>query len=217
MSGKQHLVCGYTIVALSYAGLKITEEKMIQGADFDILQKTGISILQSACEIMNPRVWWLFPFCFCLFAFGLLFPDIDNPKSLIGRYCYAPIEHRTWIHTLWFFLLCSLPALFFYRIFNPVGLVFLWFAFGVFLHLFTDSFSKCGVCWLYPISKYRYYGTNGAKIKKHHVFILYTGDTSAWILCTVFVMLTLFVYYNHRVLLLSTIVSDLKSLFSATL
>lgn len=119
---------------------------------------------------------------FCLYFIGGLFPDVDTKTSLLGRLFYIPVEHRTWTHTI-YLPFCLLVLSWFCR---PL----FYFAFGMLVHLFWDSLSKGGVCFFYPFSQYRYFGSNGAKIKKGHKFYLYvTGKLSEKILLT---MLSLF-------------------------
>lgn len=99
-----------------------------------------------------------------LFILGSLLPDIDSPESLVGRFIYLPFEHRTWTHTIWVVLILGLASIK-YRLLAIVCLAY-------FLHLCFDSLSKCGVCWIYPISKYRKYGSH-AKVKEGHKLHLY--------------------------------------------
>lgn len=80
------------------------------------------------------------------YVLGLLIPDCDNEDSIISRIIYLPLGHRTWTHTVWAVLLFFIPGLFY----KPL----LGLAAGIFVHIFFDSFSKSGVCWLYPLTKY---------------------------------------------------------------
>lgn len=107
--------------------------------------------------------------CYLLFLFGTLLPDIDSPDSLIGRFVYIPIEHRTWTHTIWF------VAVFFVGGYHIIW--FVWIGLGYLFHLFWDNLSVCGVCFFYPFSNYIKYD-NGAKIKKNHVGFYHTGEQS---------------------------------------
>lgn len=102
---------------------------------------------------------------------GTLLPDIDSENSTLGRYIHIPIEHRTYTHTLWVVIPFVIVGVLWFR---PL----MWLAFGYIMHLFFDSFSQCGVCWLYPITRYVSYGS-GAKCKQHHFIKLYrTGSAS---------------------------------------
>lgn len=105
---------------------------------------------------------------FCLFPFnleglagviiGAIFPDIDTPHSILGRFNVFSyfMKHRGITHTL-------------------VGmLAFAWlvnaifpnisdgFIFGYFTHLVADSLTPTGIMWLYPYRK-NYYGIFGKK------------------------------------------------------
>lgn len=101
---------------------------------------------------------------------GTLVPDIDNRNSLLGRYVYLPLKHRTWTHCF-VPLLLLLPVCFA----SPLGLCFY---FGYLLHLLEDSFSAGGICWFYPFQRFREYASgafvaNGHKLKAYH-----TGKSS---------------------------------------
>lgn len=113
---------------------------------------------------------------------GTLMPDIDNENSTIGRFIHIPIEHRTWTHTIWVVLIFAVIGIWVRPVF--------WFAMGYFVHLFWDSFSACGVCWCYPITKYVSY-SSGAKVKKGHFLKLYwAGKTSETVVTVVITVLT---------------------------
>lgn len=112
-----------------------------------------------------------------MFILGSLLPDTDNEGSSLTPVIRLPFEHRTWTHTMWAVCLLLLPV-FWYR-------VLFWLAFGYFLHLFWDSLSYCGVCYFYPISKYRVYAS-GAKVKINHPCKVYrVGATSETVLMAV--------------------------------
>lgn len=86
---------------------------------------------------------------------GSLLPDIDSPKSTIGR-CVYPISwlinklfgHRTITHDIVTISLIALLTIFM----NPsIALYGFWL--GYLGHLFLDSFNYRGVAALYPINK----------------------------------------------------------------
>lgn len=106
-----------------------------------------------------------------LYVLGTLLPDVDNRRSMLGRFVYIPVGHRTFTHSIWpviAFLVLSIR-------FRPA----FWLASGYALHLFWDSFSACGVCWFWPFSKYRSY-PGGAKVKARRVLLglYHAGETS---------------------------------------
>ena len=119
---------------------------------------------------------------------GTILPDIDSEDSMISRllHIHIPIEHRTWLHAIYVpFLFCVIGAKF------PL---FGYLSFGYFVHLIMDSMSNCGICWFYPISKYRNYGR--AKVKKVHYVKLYrTNSVSEGIFVGVFITITVIVDY----------------------
>lgn len=122
-----------------------------------------------------------------LFFLGVLLPDIDSQGSILGKIIYIPIRHRTWTHTIWV-------------VFLFLGLSFLWPGFfwiaaGVVCHLIIDSVSNQGVCWFYPISKYRYY-PGGAAVKKKHVLKFYrTGSKMESVVCGIYVVLGILIFF----------------------
>lgn len=125
--------------------------------------------------------------CLILFLLGAYLPDIDSPTSALGRYIPFPVQHRTWTHTIWVIVLLMVLSYFF----RPL----IWLTWGYFIHVFIDSFSRAGVCWFYPISKYRRYG-NGAFVKEKHVFKIYRGGApSEYVVMTLICVLAVFVVY----------------------
>lgn len=171
MSGEQHLTSGVT---LSVLGVAMYMDIMNTWTD----EKT-LDVIETVREFIIPSNFILIPFCIAGLLLGLLMPDCDNPKSLLGRYFHIPIEHRTWLHTIWFVLILALPGLLF-KPFFCVGI-------GAYLHLLCDAPSKCGICWLFPNYKRVGYG----KVKKGHYIYLYDSEPVAWILCGVILTFTI--------------------------
>lgn len=121
-----------------------------------------------------------------LFGLGTLLPDVDSQGSILGRVVYLPIRHRTWTHSIW-------PLLVLFALsFAWIG--FFWIALGMFFHLLMDSVSRQGVCWFYPISKYRYY-SGGAAVKVKHLLKFYrTGSKMEKFVCYTYVVLCVCVF-----------------------
>ena len=119
-----------------------------------------------------------------LFALGSLLPDIDSRSSALGRYVHLPVKHRTLTHTAWVVALLVLLGIRFR--------VFIWLAFGYFLHIFYDGLSNAGIAWFWPLSRYITY-PSGAVIKKGFRFKLYrTGDASETLIVCLICGLCLF-------------------------
>lgn len=83
---------------------------------------------------------------------GSLFPDIDTPYSVLGKFNLFAyfMKHRGRTHTIpgWIIASC-LAYLFMGR--------FVWgFAYGYGLHLLMDTLTPMGIMWLYPYSM-KYY------------------------------------------------------------
>ena len=104
---------------------------------------------------------------FALTALGALMPDVDSPTSTLGRYVHLPVRHRTWTHTIWAVMLLFVSAKY------VPALV--WAALGYLFHLCMDSLSSAGVCWFYPLERYRTFA-NGAFYKPGHKLKLYGYD-----------------------------------------
>lgn len=168
MMGRSHLITGVCALEHAYAaGILINRT--------NIVPLTAVKeAVQSYLGITGPSVTLMLPFLGAYFV-GVLFPDIDNPKSILGKIVHIPVEHRTWLHAVYLYLLSAALGWFW-----PV---FGWLALGAFVHLFWDSFSVCGNCWFYKIlSDYRRY-PGGAKVKKGHKLKLYrAGEWSEYLL-----------------------------------
>lgn len=115
-----------------------------------------------------------------LFWLACFLPDIDQPNSTFGQRFYIPCKHRTWTHTIWAASLFLIPG-----IWLPP---FFWIGYAYMLHLIVDAFSRGGVCFFYPISKYVDY-PSGAHVKKHHIFKLYKpGGSSETVICVLLII-----------------------------
>jgi len=105
--------------------------------------------------------YWFLASCF----FGCILPDIDHPKSLLGR-TFFPISrylnknhgHRTLTHSL-IFILCS--TLVFYLILRGINFWFpidfgnmtYFFFTGILSHSLFDMTTEMGVLFLYPFKR----------------------------------------------------------------
>lgn len=179
MMGRSHLITGVCALEHAYVASVLIDRAdnpvltKIQYQTQDYLGLTNLAALSKAA----------LPLYIAVFLLGVLLPDIDNPKSLLGRIVHVPVKHRRWFHAIYFYL----PLL-------PLGFVhpmFGWLFFGVFVHLFWDSFSAMGNCWFYKIlSDYKEY-PGGAQIKKGHRLKLYhAGAWSEYLLLFVIVAAT---------------------------
>lgn len=149
----------------SYLGMPY----IMKGID-SLSQIQGVADLAKVISVAGTALLFL-----AAYFIGTLLPDIDNPKSTLGRFFKLPVKHRTWFHAIYIYLvIAGLGFL------NPL---FSWLFLGVFVHLFWDSFSAMGNCWFYKIlSDYREY-PGGAKVKKGHKIKLYhAGEWSEYLL-----------------------------------
>lgn len=128
--------------------------------------------------------------CILLFLLGTLLPDTDSPNSILGKFIYVPVEHRTWTHSIW-------PVIVLFGVSIFIHILF-WVGLGYLLHLLWDSLSNGGICYFYPISKYKGYG-NGAKVKQKHIFKLYkVGSISEYILVGLVVVFTVYFTFKYN-------------------
>ena len=105
-------------------------------------------------------------------ALGSLLPDIDEPKSLMGRWVphlsrlvKGTVGHRTLTHSVWpLFLLSGLAYLSWGRVWFPFVLGL---AIGTWLHVLEDKASRSGVVLLWPLVKYNY-SKRGLQYAPHH-------------------------------------------------
>ena len=120
-----------------------------------------------------------------LLMFGSLLPDIDSKSSVLGRFLYVPVQHRTWTHSVWFVIPLLLLG-----IIHPV-LRFIWV--GCLLHILADEFSRGGVCFLYPVHTYKRYDSGAFVARGHKVKLYHTGQKSEIICVVCFVVISFLV------------------------
>lgn len=193
MMGRNHIVTG--ICALEHVRavgvlLERTGNRfLIHGLEV-VADKMGLGQIGTFDRfLVADKVTFHMNILLLVYFLGVLLPDIDNPNSILGQFIHIPVRHRTWIHSIYPYLIPGILA--------PFHPVFFWLTFGVFVHLFWDSFSKMGNCWFYKLlSDYREY-PNGAKIKKGNHLVLYrTGEWSEYLVTFMVAVLTviLFIY-----------------------
>ena len=113
-------------------------------------------------------------FVFLVTLFSSL-PDIDHPKSKIGRKLFFiswPIslvfKHRGFFHSIF-------PPLILFFVFNSLNISFLAFsiALGYISHLIGDSLTKEGINFLHPISTFKIKGIiSTGKLLETMIFLL---------------------------------------------
>lgn len=173
LNGKNHIVTGFASLLLFDGSLNIVDyvfKTDIRNTVFEFVFRKPdfLNDLSGLGGIITSGVSYLF--CFILFLFGVLFPDSDQENSMMGKHFYIPVRHRTWTHTIWFILPSAVAA-----VFLPY---FVWIAYGCFIHILIDSWSRGGVCWFYPISQYKTYASGAQIKKKHWAYLYHTGKTS---------------------------------------
>lgn len=184
MMGHNHIITG--VCALEHVYVVDT---LIRRMENPFLLQ-GLDIVYGKLGIVMPLEMWkdmqvhMLPMFLAAYIIGVLFPDVDNPNSILGKVIYVPVEHRTWIHAIYLYTASFIAGM----IIHPA---FLWFTFGVFIHLFWDSFSKMGNCWFYKLlSDYKRY-PGDAKIKKGNHLVLYkAGEWTEYLVTFIVVALT---------------------------
>lgn len=86
---------------------------------------------------------------------GSLLPDLDHPRSTLGRRIFGAstlgLKHRGWMHSL-------VGLIIFATLFAAINSKLVpGITFGYFLHLLADTLNPAGIPWLYPISRKRVY------------------------------------------------------------
>lgn len=183
MLGKNHLITNIASTAIIFSGITFlaARPETNQLNEIAIAAKNYFIPLEENADMFNKIIF--FALSFLGFWIGTYLPDIDSPSSKFGKIIHLPFKHRTWTHAVWF------PLFLFILSFNINFLA--WMCLGYVLHLFWDSLSSCGVCWLYPLSQYREY-PNGAIVKKGHKIKLYkVGDITEKILIFTIVFLAI--------------------------
>ena len=181
MKGKNHVISGLSTI-LAIDGTVGLVSKLMNNDLYTNMHTTiaNFSFIDATINnVINGIITAVI--CIILYIIGCLIPDIDQEKSTLGRFIHIPVDHRTWTHTIWMVILLAIPAIFAH--------CFVWLAFGCAVHIFWDSLSKGGICWFYPISKYKTW-SSGAQIKnKHFIYLYHTGDITETIL-TIFTGIT---------------------------
>lgn len=115
---------------------------------------------------------------------GSLFPDIDHPYSLIGRYLpfarLFNLKHRGFTHSLFGLVIFSgIVSLF--SIDWGIG-----FFIGYLAHLLADSLTPTGVAWFYPVVK-----------DKKNFLRIRTGSFFEYLLSWFFIIFSLGMYLRQ--------------------
>lgn len=107
-----------------------------------------------ALKIFSPDNLILF---FILVLIGSILPDVDNPKSKIGKKIKVIgflFEHRGFFHSLLFLAVIYIISILFFR--NNYFILPL--VIGYSSHLFIDCFNHIGIMPLHPLSRFRIRG-----------------------------------------------------------
>lgn len=93
---------------------------------------------------------------FILVLIGACLPDIDHPKSKLGKY-FKPIgwlfEHRGFFHSVFMLAILSLVVLYFFNWFYTSAIFV-----GFLSHLISDAITVQGIMPFHPLSRFRLRG-----------------------------------------------------------
>lgn len=159
MNGRHHLVSGAASLATVAGGTALVYLKASPDA-----AGAFVSFAFQGFSIVSPFT----ALCVAAYVLGTVLPDVDSPSSPIARHGGVPFKHRTWMHSLWPVVLLAAAGWFA----RPL----MWLAAGYFVHLFWDSLSRMGVCWLYPHPGFIEYGH--ARVKRNHWLWFYHNGTA---------------------------------------
>lgn len=176
MMGRSHLVSAVALLGVT-DGIAHGMDAVVQqlGGQLNMAERFHGMLIRGDGL---PMVAWAVG-SLALYFFGALLPDIDTEQSLIRRLFrrkgHKPAAndgvnrfHRTWTHSIWPMIPILVGAYF-------VPILF-WLWLGYFGHLFMDSVSSMGICWLYPIQQY-WEAPSGARVAKGHKLKLYKTGT----------------------------------------
>lgn len=177
MLGRSHLLCNVA-VAGTFASCATVIIYTAEKDEIAGVLAPAISRISDWLLADEPVYSLLTLLSLALFLLGSLLPDIDSRSSALGRFVYLPVEHRTWTHAIYIPVLFCLIGIFWRPMF--------WLGMGYFLHLWFDSISTCGICWLYPYPGYIGFDS-GARIKRGHWLKLYRTKSASEKVIIVFV------------------------------
>ncbi|MEW6063550.1 MAG: metal-dependent hydrolase [Nanoarchaeota archaeon] len=135
----------------------------------------GFLIAMFALQYLHPSNQILF---LALVLFSSIFPDIDHPKSKLGK--YVPfnsilLEHRGFFHSFLILPLISLLLVLFSKTGYAIPVII-----GYGSHLFSDAVTKEGIMPLHPLSKYKIKGFIETGKSLEYVLFLAITSISIW-------------------------------------
>jgi inner membrane protein len=98
------------------------------------------------------KIWFLI-----FVVIGALLPDVDHPKSILGRYFKVfnwLFQHRGFFHSIFFLVLVGL----FFYLFTNSWILTCAILIGMLSHLVIDTFTKEGIMFFNPVSSFRLRG-----------------------------------------------------------
>lgn len=166
MMGKSHVISGVGLaVGVGFGGIRygLRHSEIFYNFVMPVLYNlSGFLAPRNLYAAFRTGLWVLFGLAF---LFGTLVPDIDHPRSLLGRYLHMPwMKHHGFMHSIW-------PVLFliFVGCLHISLRFFICVAAGAFTHLLMDSVSALGVNLFYPIRT------------RHRIALYTTGEITEYI------------------------------------
>lgn len=106
----------------------------------------------------SPLGWAMMALSLGLFWVGCLWPDIDSPRSLLGRHVPFPGPHHGVSHTDWFTGLLLVLSI------VPELRLLSWMWLGAWIHCELDGLSRAGRVRWYPFTRYKLIRLNGGGV-----------------------------------------------------
>lgn len=142
---------------------------------------------------------------------GVQLPDLDTGRTkmnqrlgFLGKLFGWCFRHRTWTHSLWAVILLFglaewLPAPMLFDFSGSPNILrdlYLSLAIGYLLHLFEDSFSAAGICWLYPFQRFQRSQTGHLFRKRPwHWYFYRTGGGKEFIIRWISIVILIYQVY----------------------
>lgn len=149
-------------------------------------------------------------------VFASLLPDIDTPKSKLGKLLFfishkveVRFGHRTITHSFLFLVLSSILFYLIFFLFKNSYLI-LPFVIGVFSHIFLDTLNKQGVLLFYPSQIW-------CILPKNRNYRVEVGSNAEWIFLGILIILTVLIYPISQKGLIKTLhyfMADIQSAVS---
>lgn len=140
MTGKSHIIMN-TMSAVTVFDTWFLCSKAASSPEW--LKTVSVKASDFVLDNKTMPFWLFLSVCIVFYMLGGLLPDVDVETSILGRFIYVPVGHRTWFHAVYIPIVCFVTGIIWFR---PL----IWLGFGYMVHLFWDSFSVERIRYFYP-------------------------------------------------------------------